>query len=881
MSEKKVYLFSEGNASMKSILGGKGAGLAEMVSIGLPVPPGFTISTGACNEYQVEHKLSHDLISQAESALATLEASTGKTFGYGDNPLLVSVRSGAAVSMPGMMDTILNLGLNDETVEVVAKATDNERFALDCYRRFIQMFGEVVMKAPYSDFEHALDVLKKRANVSFDNELTCENLRELVVTFKAIVRDNAQADFPQDTKKQLYMAIEAVFDSWQNPRAKIYRQINKISDDIGTAVTVQSMVFGNMGSDSGTGVAFTRNPSTGEKLLYGEYLFNAQGEDVVAGVRTPHHISQLESEMPEVFQQFVDICTRLETHYRNMQDIEFTIEKGKLYLLQTRTGKRTAAAAMKCAVDMAEEGLISKKEAIMRVEPEQLNHVMHRRIDHSLKYDIIARGLPASPGAALGVIVFDSDDAVDKVKAGAKVILVRTETTPDDIHGILAAEGILTSRGGMTSHAAVVARGMGKPCVCGCDAIKVNLVSREFSVDDKTFREGDLITIDGGTGDVINGEVTLIDPTLGEEFRTILAWADEFRRLKVYANADNPQDALKAREFAAQGIGLCRTEHMFMAQDRIPLVQAMILAEDDEERKLALNKLMPLQMNDFIGIFEAMEGLPVTIRLLDPPLHEFLPNGEDLTVEVRTLKLTGGDSKNIASKENLLRKVKALAEFNPMLGHRGVRLGIVHPDIYQMQIKAIALAVVDLAKRGISVVPEIMIPLVVHANELQFMREITVETMDEILKENNVDVSYSVGTMIEVPRACVTADDIAEFADFFSFGTNDLTQTTLGFSRDDAEGKFLHFYVEHKILKDNPFAVIDEDGVGALVKMGIANGRKRKPNLKIGVCGEHGGDPQSIKFFHKLPLDYISCSPYRVPIARLAAGQAALTENDG
>jgi pyruvate,orthophosphate dikinase len=880
MTEKKVYLFSEGNASMKNILGGKGAGLAEMVSIGLPVPPGFTISTGACNEYQQEHKISQDLIGQTERALATLEASTGKTFGYGDNPLLVSVRSGAAVSMPGMMDTILNLGLNDETVEVIAKATDNERFALDCYRRFIQMFGEVVMKAPYSDFEHALDVLKKRANVSFDNELTGKNLRELVETFKTIVRDSAQAEFPQDTKKQLYMAIEAVFDSWQNPRAKIYRQINKIPDDIGTAVTVQSMVFGNMGSDSGTGVAFTRNPSTGEKLLYGEYLFNAQGEDVVAGVRTPHHISQLELEMPEVFQQFVDICDRLEKHYRNMQDIEFTIEKGKLYLLQTRTGKRTAAAAMKCAVDMAEEGLISKKEAIMRVEPEQLNQVMHRRIDHSIDYDIVARGLPASPGAAVGVIVFDSDDAVEKVKTGAKVILVRTETTPDDIHGILAAEGILTSRGGMTSHAAVVARGMGKPCVCGCDAIKVNLVAREFNVDDKTFREGDLITIDGGTGDVISGEVSLIDPTLGGEFQTILAWADEFRRLKIYANADNPQDAAKAREFAAQGIGLCRTEHMFMAQDRIPLVQAMILAEDDNERELALNKLLPLQMNDFIGIFEAMEGLPVTIRLLDPPLHEFLPNGEDLTVEVRTLKLTGGDPKNIASKENLLRKVKALAEFNPMLGHRGVRLGIVHPDIYQMQIKAIALAVVDLAKRKKSVIPEIMIPLVVHANELQFMREITIETMDEILQENNVNVPYLVGTMIEVPRACVTAEDIAEYADFFSFGTNDLTQTTLGFSRDDAEGKFLHFYVEHKILKDNPFAVIDEDGVGTLVKMGIANGRKNKPNLKIGVCGEHGGDPQSIKFFHKLPLDYISCSPYRVPIARLAAGQAAIVEMD-
>ena len=878
MSEKRVYLFAEGNASMKSTLGGKGAGLAEMVSIGLPVPPGFTISTAACNDYQRESKLSSDLIDQTEAALRKLEEQTGKTFGHGENPLLVSVRSGAAVSMPGMMDTILNLGLNDITVDVVSKETGNRRFALDCYRRFIQMFGEVVMKVQYSDFEHALDMLKQRNGVQFDNELSPEHLHELIEIFKKIVRENAREDFPQDTKKQLYMAIEAVFDSWQNPRAKIYRQINKIPDDIGTAVTVQSMVFGNMGPDSGTGVAFTRNPSTGERALYGEYLFNAQGEDVVAGVRTPLHIEQLQTEMPEVYGQFVDICGRLEQHYRDMQDIEFTIEKGRLYLLQTRTGKRTAAASIRCAVEMAQEKLITKQEAILRVQPEQLNQLMHRRIDRSKEYNIIARGLPASPGAAVGVIVFDSDDAVEKIKDGTKVILVRTETTPDDIHGILAAEGILTSRGGMTSHAAVVARGMGKPCVCGCDTIKVNLVAREFSVDDKTFREGDLITIDGGTGDVIDGEVTLIDPTLGGEFTTILSWADEFRRLKIYANADNPTDAAKAREFDAQGIGLCRTEHMFMAQERIPLVQAMILAENDEERELALAKLLPLQMNDFIGIFEAMEGLPVTIRLLDPPLHEFLPNGEDLTVEVRTLKLTGGDPRNIASKENLLRKVKALAEFNPMLGHRGVRLGIVHPDIYQMQIKAIALAVVDLAKRGKSVVPEIMIPLVVHANELKLMREITVETMNEILAENNVDIAYSVGTMIEVPRACVTAEEIAEYADFFSFGTNDLTQTTLGFSRDDAEGKFLHFYVEHKILMENPFAVIDEAGVGKLVEMGITNGRKCKPHLKIGVCGEHGGDPQSIMLFHKLPLDYVSCSPYRVPIARLAAGQAALLE---
>lgn len=876
MAEKYVYNFDEGNAGMKAILGGKGAGLAEMIRIGLPVPPGFTISTGVCALYQQMNGLPNNVKEDVLTALKKLEKDTGKQFGDEKNPLLVSVRSGAAISMPGMMDTILNLGLNDKTVEGLAARTSDARFAYDCYRRFIQMFGEVVLGVAYNKFEDAIDRIKHKHNADLDTKLTSENLQELIEAFKKIIKQDAQVDFPQDTVEQLFMSVNAVFSSWENPRAKIYRKINKIADSIGTAVNIQCMVFGNMGETSGTGVAFTRNPSTGEKLLYGEYLVNAQGEDVVAGIRTPEPIMNLKNEMPQVFAQFIEVCNKLENHYRDMQDIEFTVEDGKLYLLQTRNGKRTAAAAIKAAVDMVAESLIDKDEALMRVQPEQLNQLMHRRLDPNATTNIVAKGLPASPGAASGSVVFDADIAAEKGKHGEKVILVRTETTPDDIHGIIAAQGILTSRGGMTSHAAVVARGMGKPCVCGCDQLKVNLAAKEFIASGIVFKEGDLVTIDGATGEVIEGRVNTLEPQLDSDFITLLGWADERRTMKVRANADNPIDAAKAMEFLAEGIGLCRTEHMFMAQDRVPLVQAMILSETEEERILALEKLLPMQRDDFIGIFDAMEGLPVNIRLLDPPLHEFLPNSEELTVEINTLKLTNGDPAEIRQKESLLRKVKALAEFNPMLGHRGVRLGIVHPEIYQMQVKAIAYAVIDQCKRNKKVEPEIMIPLVVHFNELKTMREMVVETMDTLLLEHGVECKYTVGTMIEAPRACVTADEIVEYADFFSFGTNDLTQTTLGFSRDDAEGKFLHFYVENKILEDNPFAVLDQKGVGKMIEIAAQLGRSKKSNLKMGICGEHGGEPSSIKFLYGLNLSYVSCSPYRVPIARLAAAQAVI-----
>jgi pyruvate,orthophosphate dikinase len=877
VGKKYVYAFEEGSMEIKNLLGGKGAGLAEMTRIGLPVPPGFTITTEACNEFYAQgEKFPEGLEEQIMDNLSKLEQKIGKKFGSTENPLLVSVRSGAVISMPGMMDTILNLGLNDETVKGLIKQTQDERFAYDCYRRFIQMFGNVVLRIEHYLFEEVIDKFKQERKVVYDTELDVSALQGIVEEYKKLVRKEIGEDFPQDPLKQLMLAINAVFASWNNQRAIVYRQINKIPDHLGTAVNVQSMVFGNAGNTSGTGVAFTRNPSTGEKVVYGEYLVNAQGEDVVAGIRTPQPIMKLQEEMPEVFEEFMKICNLLEQHYRDVQDIEFTIEKGKLYLLQTRNGKRTAAAAVKIAVDLVKEGIITKEEALLRVEPEQLDQLLHRRLDPDARVEVLAKGLPASPGAAVGEVVFDADLAEKLGKEGKKVVLVRTETVPDDIHGIVAAQGVLTARGGMTSHAAVVARGMGKPCVCGCEAIKIDYAQKLFKVGDVVVKEGDFITIDGSTGQVMLGEVPTIDPELSAEFQELLSWADEIRVLGVRANADTPEDARKAREFGAEGIGLCRTEHMFMDPKRLPIVQKMILAETLEEREEALAKLLPMQREDFKGILAAMAGLPVTIRLLDPPLHEFLPNEEELLVEVTKLRLQNGDPQEIAEKENLLRKVKALSEFNPMLGHRGCRLGIVYPEIYSMQVKAIIEAVVELKKEGYDVKPEIMIPLVIHSNELDIMRKLTVDTAEKIFKETGVECDYLVGTMIETPRACLTADQIAEFADFFSFGTNDLTQTTFGFSRDDAEGKFLPYYLNNKILPDNPFAVLDRNGVGQLVKLAVDKGRGVKANLKLGICGEHGGEPSSVEFCHTVGLNYVSCSPFRVPIARLAAAQAAV-----
>lgn len=878
MSKKYVYLFAEGNATMRSLLGGKGANLAEMTNIGLPVPAGITITTEACNEYyEVGKEFPAGLVEELREKIATLEEQTGKKFGDLDNPLLLSVRSGAVFSMPGMMDTVLNLGLNDETVEGMAKATGNTRFAMDCYRRFIQMFSDVVMEVDHYKFETILERHKEENNVEFDNQLDAETMRKLVADYKALVKRETGNDFPQDPFDQLLLSIRAVFNSWNNHRACVYRRINGIPDHLGTAVNVQSMVFGNMGDDCGTGVAFTRNPSTGENLLYGEYLINAQGEDVVAGIRTPQPISKLQAEMPDVFQQFVDTCELLEKHYKDMQDIEFTIERSKLYILQTRAGKRTASAAIKVAVDMEKEGLIDKSTAISRVDAGQLDKLLHRQIDPSAQLNVIASGLPASPGAAAGIVVFDADTAEKMGEAGEKVILVRMETTPDDIHGIVAAQGILTSRGGMTSHAAVVARGMGKPCVCGAEAIKIDYETKSFTVNGYEIKEGDHITIDGASAQVILGEVPMIDPELSGEFIELLDWADELKTMSVRANADTPEDALKAREFGAEGIGLCRTEHMFMALDRLPIVQDMILAETLEERNQALEKLLPIQQGDFYGILKAMDGFPVYIRLLDPPLHEFLPNAEELLVSITELKCTKGNPEVIKEKESLLKKVRALHEFNPMLGHRGCRLGITYPEIYAMQVRAIYQATAQLVKEGFKPLPEVMIPLIIDAKELEILRNLALEIANQVKEETGIQVPISVGTMIEMPRACLVADEIAPVADFYSFGTNDLTQTTLGFSRDDAEGKFMQPYIEQKILAENPFIVLDEAGVGKLVKMATDLGRQANPKLKVGICGEHGGEPKSINFFQKAGLDYVSCSPFRVPIARLASAQAAVS----
>lgn len=877
MLSKNVYLFQEGNAEMRELLGGKGANLAEMTNIGLPVPPGFTVSTAACREYfRNGQQLWDGLRKECIAALTILETTTGKRIGDKQNPLLVSVRSGSVFSMPGMMDTVLNLGLNQETVEGLATASGNPRFAYDCYRRFIQMFADVVLKVERYHFERALEEKKKEQGVKNDTDLDVTALQALVVRYLQIAEQETKQPFPQDPLEQLMLSIRAVFDSWHNQRAMVYRQIHRLPDHLGTAVNVQIMVFGNMGDDSGTGVAFTRNPSNGDKELYGEFLVNAQGEDVVAGIRTPLPIVRMAEYMPALYQQFAKLCTLLENHYRDLQDIEFTVERGTLYLLQTRNGKRTAAAAVKVAVNMAEEGLLSRDEALLRVNPAQLDQLLHRRIDPSAILTPIARGLPASPGAASGQIVFGADEAERLSGEGVKVILVRPETTPDDIHGIVAAQGILTSRGGMTSHAAVVARGMGKPCISGSEEIYIDLAAKTMFVSGLLFHEGDLISIDGSSGEVYAGDVPLIDPVFSCEFEKLLAWADEVRNLGVRANADTPEDAKKAREFGAVGIGLCRTEHMFMSQERLPVVQAMILAKDNLQREKALAKLLPMQQGDFEGIFAAMAGLPVTIRLLDPPLHEFLPSLEDLLVEVALLKERGNNPQRLRAREELLKQVRSLHEFNPMLGHRGCRLGIATPEIYRMQALAIFRAVAVLISQEITVIPEVMIPLVGHVTELKLMRELVNQAAEEVMQETGTNFDYQVGTMIELPRACVTADQIATYADFFSFGTNDLTQTTFGYSRDDAEGKFLLYYLQQKILPENPFAVLDRDGVGALVKIAVEKGRSVNPELKLGICGEHGGDPSSIEFCHLAGLDYVSCSPYRVPVARLAAAHARL-----
>ena len=877
MSKKYVYLFDEGNSEMRALLGGKGANLAEMTNIGLPVPPGLTITTEACNEYYLQNeKMPEGLEEELAEKLKIVEERIGKNLGDQNNPLLVSVRSGAKISMPGMMDTILNLGLNDVTVEGMAAATENRRFAMDCYRRFIQMFCDVAMGVNSELFENALADLKIDENVKYDHQLSAEALEKLIETFKGIYKKATGSDFPQDPKEQLLLAVQAVFRSWNSDRAIYYRKHNKIPDDLGTAVNVQCMVFGNMGDDCGTGVAFTRNPSTGEKGLYGEYLINAQGEDVVAGIRTPEPITSLERDMPEVYKQFLNISQLLEKHYHDMQDMEFTVERGKLFMLQTRNGKRTAAAAVKAAVDMVDEGLIDKETALMRLEPLQINQLLHPGIDPNAKLDEIAHGLPASPGAACGQVVFDADTAEELGKAGKKVILVRTETTPEDIHGMNEAQGILTSHGGMTSHAAVIARGMGKPAVCGAEALKIDAVGKKVQIGNETFTEADTLSIDGATGRIFKGEVPMTSSAMGKEFQTFLGWADDVKRLDVRANADTPEDAQKARDFGAKGIGLTRTEHMFMAQDRLPVVQEMILADDVAGREAALAKLLPMQREDFYGILKVMAGFPVTIRLLDPPLHEFLPSKEELLVEITKLKCLNGDKEEIAEKEALLKRVEHLSEFNPMLGHRGCRLGITYPEIYAMQARAIFEAVAQLTKEGYEVEPEVEVPLIIHINEFKRLKDLINGVGDAVKEETGVDFSYTVGTMIEVPRAALTTDQLAKEAQFFSFGTNDLTQTTFGFSRDDAEGKFLHTYVDQKVLPVSPFVTLDESGVGKLMDMAIKAAREVDPDFLIGICGEHGGDPESIELCHRLGLNFVSCSPYRVPIARLAAAQAAI-----
>ena len=870
---------AEGSADKRNLLGGKGANLAEMANLGVRVPPGFTISTEVCRYYTAMNEYPDNLEQQIKENLKKVEQATGRRFGSRQRPLLVSVRSGARISMPGMMDTVLNLGLNDASVEGLIQETNNPRFTYDAYRRLLQMFGNVVLGVPGGKFEKLIEKKKEARGVQDDIELTGEDLKELTDEFKELIEKEKGIEFPQDSFEQLRMAINAVFASWNNKRAISYRKINKIPEHWGTAVNVQTMVFGNMGDNSGTGVGFTRDPATGEKKLYGEYLINAQGEDVVAGIRTPQPLSTLKKKMPVIYAELVDITEKLERHYRDVQDFEFTIEKGTLFMLQTRTGKRTAQAAIKIASDMVKDGLIDKKEALMRIEPGQLEQLLHRRIDPQAELEVLTSGLPASPGAATGVVVFTADRAVELVEKGKKVILVRTETSPEDIHGMAVAEGILTARGGRTSHAAVVARGMGKCCVAGCEAIKVNEKEKEFKVNGFMFKEGDFISLDGNTGRVIKGKISTLEPELSAEFTELMKWADEIRVLGVRANADTPGDARLAREMGAEGVGLCRTEHMFFGEERLPYVQQMILAENKEEREKVLEKLEPMQKDDFKGILKEMEGLPVIIRLLDPPLHEFLPNYEDLLVEVIKLRMEKTDQKQLREKESLLEKIVALREINPMLGHRGCRLGITFPEVYNMQTRAVFEAVAELTAEKRSVEPEIMIPLVINEKELAILRKEAVRIAEEVMKEKKVRFEYKIGTMIELPRAALCADKIAQQADFFSYGTNDLTQTTFGFSRDDAEAKFIPVYLEDKILTDNPFEILDQDGVGQLIEIGTQRGRKSNKNLEVGICGEHGGEPSSVKFCHRIGLDYVSCSPYRIPIARLAAAQAKLEED--
>jgi len=888
---KYVYSFgggkADGHGKMKDVLGGKGAGLAEMTSAGLPVPPGFTIQTEACREYMRHGDVSKEVNRQMDEALRQLENLQGQKLGEGENPLLVSVRSGAKFSMPGMMDTILNLGLNDKSVESLAKRSNNPRFAYDSYRRLIQMFSSVVLEIPKSEFEEVFDAKKKQKKAKLDTELDAKALKEVIEEYKKVVKKHAKREFPQDPHEQLVMSRDAVFRSWQNDRAKHYRRINNIDDMLGTAVNVQAMVYGNLGDTSGTGVGFTRNPATGEKEFYGEFLMNAQGEDVVAGIRTPVHISELHKIMPHVYDQLRDITTRLEKHYRDMQDFEFTIQDGKLYMLQTRNGKRTGRAAVRVGIQMVEEGLITKEEMIFRVEPNQLYDFLVPRLDEKkTKVEVLATGLPASPGAAVGQIVFSADEAVEKAGHGAKknpVILVRAETTPEDIHGMEVAAGILTSRGGMTSHAAVVTRGMGKCCVAGAGDIHVDEKKREMHAKGQVFKAGDWISLDGTTGRVIKGKLGTLDASPDDpELQKLMSWSEPFRKLGVRANADIPRDAIQARAFGAEGIGLCRTEHMFFGEEKLPHMRAMILASTEKDRRAALKKLLPLQRKDFIGVFRAMDGFPVTIRLLDPPLHEFLPRREDLMVEIAVLEATKPKSPKLAGLRKLLRRVEELHEFNPMLGHRGCRLGITYPEITEMQARAIFEAALAVAKDGGKVSPEVMVPLTATvkemANQAAIIRRVAEEVFKEKEKEKKID--YKVGTMIELPRAALVANEIAQEAEFFSFGTNDLTQTTFGFSRDDIN-KVLPTYLAEGILKQDPFAVLDREGVGQLVKMATERGRKTRSDLKVGICGEHGGEPSSVEFCHQIGLNYVSCSPFRVLTARLAAAQAAAADKLG
>ena len=878
MSEKYIYSFREGNADMKALLGGKGANLAQMVRYGLPVPPGFILTTQACLEYGKNPEFLDQIWTGVVSSMKALEAETGKTFGRGPNPLLVSVRSGAPVSMPGMMDTVLNLGLNDDSVEALATASKDRRFAFDSFRRFIQMYGNVVHGVNSDAFEEILAGVKKELGVRFDNEIPEKKLESVVEEFKKVFSSSAGFEFPSDPWQQLRNAILAVFRSWGNPRAVTYRKLHKIPDSLGTAVNIVSMVYGNLGEDCGTGVCFTRNPSDGTKELYGEFLMNAQGEDVVAGIRTPHPISDMKKSMPAMYEQLFRITSDLEKAYEDMQDIEFTIERGKLYMLQTRSGKRSAGAAVKIAVDMHDEGLIDKRKAVSRVTPEQVEMLLHRQVDPKAHAELLAKGLPASPGAGVGIVTFDPDEAVELVKSGKKVILARPETCPDDIHGLFAAEAIVTSRGGMTSHAAVVARGLGKPCVSGCEDIVIDLAKQVIrDRAGRVVRKGDVITVDGSTGRVLLGAVPLMEASFSEDFNRVLQWADETARLQVWANGDTPQDARRARAFGAKGIGLCRTEHMFMQAERLPVMQRLVVADTLEERLEALEELKVMQKEDFYGILREMHGLPVIIRLLDPPLHEFLPKEHDLEEELESLVSQGKEESPEAAKiRKVMAKVEDLKEANPMLGFRGCRLAIVYPEISAMQASAIFEAVIQLVREGVEVYPEIMIPLVGVKPEMDFFRKQIDEIAGDYMKKTGVTFHYKVGTMIEIPHAAFVADQIAETAEFFSFGTNDLTQTTFGFSRDDAEGKFLGDYEEKGILPVNPFHVLDREGVGELMRLAVSKGRGKNPGLSVGICGEHGGNPSSIAFCHAIGLNYVSCSPFRVPVARISAAHAAM-----